>query len=51
MTTKEAITLFGSARALALALGVSTQAVYKWGETVPAHRQEEIKALAPKARQ
>lgn len=48
MTTKEAINRCGGARALALALGISTQAVYKWGETVPEHRREEVRRLAEK---
>lgn len=35
MTTQQAIEHYGSVRALAQALGISTQAVYAWGDTPP----------------
>ena len=35
MKKKDAIDYFGSARALAEALGISRQAVYQWPDTVP----------------
>lgn len=35
MTTRQAIEHFGSVRALAQALGITTQAVYAWGDTPP----------------
>jgi len=50
MTTKEAIDAFGGVRELAAALGVTTQAVYKWGGIVPELRRYQIEeALAQKA--
>lgn len=42
MNTKQAIKYFGSVRALAQALGVSTQAVYAWGDTPPKRVQYEL---------
>jgi DNA-binding transcriptional regulator YdaS (Cro superfamily) len=42
MKTKDAIAVFGSRRKLADALGVSTQAIYQWGEFVPKLRAYEI---------
>lgn len=45
MTTKQAIEFFGGARALAAALGVSTQSIYQWGERPPRQRQCEIQVL------
>jgi len=50
MTTQEAIDAFGSRRKLAEALGISPQAVWKWGDTVPELRMYQIKAkLAERA--
>lgn len=45
MKTKEAILHFGSARALAEALGISTQAVHGWGDDVPELRGYQIQIL------
>lgn len=42
MTTKEAVDYYGSVRALAQALGVSTQLIYQWGERPPIGRQYEL---------
>lgn len=42
MTKTEAISYFGSIRKLAEALGLSTQAVAAWGETIPKLREYEI---------
>lgn len=42
MQTKDAIAVFGSRRKMADALGISTQATYQWGETVPKLRAYEI---------
>jgi transcriptional repressor of cell division inhibition gene dicB len=45
MTKNEAIRKFGGARALAEALGISTQAVGQWGQEVPPLRQYQIMEL------
>ena len=45
MKTAEAIKHFGSIRKLAEALGLSVQAVYRWGEDVPPLRVYQIKDL------
>ena len=45
MKTQEAISHFGSVRKLAEALGLSVQAIYAWGENVPALRAYELKDL------
>ena len=45
MKTTEAINEFGSVRKLALALGVSVQAIYKWGDAVPPLRAYQIREL------
>lgn len=42
MTVEAAIKVFGSRRKMAQALGVSTQAIYQWGEYVPKLRAYEI---------
>jgi DNA-binding transcriptional regulator YdaS (Cro superfamily) len=42
MTVDAAIKVFGSRRKLADALGISTQAIYQWGEYVPKLRAYEI---------
>jgi hypothetical protein len=46
MKTEEAVKIFGSVRQLADAIGISEQAVYKWGENVPELRRYQIEALA-----
>jgi len=48
MKTSDAISKFGSVRALAEALGVSVQAVYRWPEIVPKLRQYEIAEILSK---
>lgn len=45
MKTQEAIDLFGGCKALADALGIWPQAVYKWGENVPELRRYQIKDI------
>lgn len=45
MKTKDAIQHFGSVKALASALNISKQAVYKWGEFVDPLRQFQIEVL------
>ena len=45
MKVEEAITQFGSVAALATALGISVQAVYQWGDTVPPLRVYQIREL------
>jgi transcriptional repressor of cell division inhibition gene dicB len=45
MTKEEAIRAFGTARALAEAIGVTEQAVSKWGDVVPELRVFQIKAI------
>lgn len=45
MTKQEAIRIFGGTRALAEALGISTQAVGRWGEEIPPFRQYQIREL------
>lgn len=45
MTKDEAIALFGSSAEMARALGVTPQAVSKWGEELPALRVYQIKEL------
>lgn len=46
MNTKDAISHFGSSvKALAHALGITREAVYQWGETVPPLRAYQIREL------
>lgn len=45
MKISDAILAFGSLTALAKALGISVQAVYQWGDTVPPLRVYQIKEL------
>lgn len=45
MTKDEAIKTFGGTRALAEALGISTQAVGRWGQEIPPFRQYQIREL------
>jgi len=45
MKKQEAIRIFGGTRALAEALGISTQAVGRWSEEMPPFRQYQIKEL------
>lgn len=45
MKTAEVLKHFGGVRQAAEALGISTQAVYSWGEEVPAMRQPHIQVI------
>ncbi len=45
MSKDEAIDAFGSAQALANALGITVQAVSQWGEDVPELRVFQIKCI------
>ena len=47
MDTKAAIELAGGIRQLAEMLGLSTQAVYAWGDTVPKLRMYELRDMRP----
>ncbi len=49
MKTAEVIEFFGGARQTAEALGVSTQAIYSWGDEVPKSRQGHVE-LASKGK-
>jgi hypothetical protein len=49
MKTSAVIEFFGGARQAAEALGVSTQAIYAWGEDVPKSRQAHVE-LASKGK-
>lgn len=45
MTKKDAIEAFGSAKAVADALGISEGAVSQWGQAIPYLRQCQIKVI------
>jgi len=45
MTKKEAIEAFGSAKALADALGITEAAVSQWGEILPELRVFQIRCI------
>jgi len=45
MKTAEAIEHFGSRQKLADALGVSREATYVWGDTVPLLRQYQLQVI------
>ena len=45
MTKQEAVTHFGSVAKLAEALGITTQAIYDWPETVPQLRQFQLERI------
>ena len=47
MTKKQLLKLAGGARAVALILGISTQAVAKWGRKVPDKRIAQLQAAHP----
>jgi hypothetical protein len=49
MKTKAVIEYFGGVRQAAEALNLSTQAIYGWGEEVPAPRQAHVQ-LATKGK-
>lgn len=42
MKTDHAIRFFGSRRKMAEALGITTQAIYQWGDEIPRLRSYEI---------
>ena len=46
MKTQQAIDTFGSIAKLARALGISTAAIYQWGEDVPPLRAYQIREIA-----
>jgi len=48
MDTLKAIKLAGGVRPLALLLGVTTQAVYAWGDRMPPLQVYRLKDLKPK---
>ena len=45
MKTLDAIDHYGSAQALANALGIARQAIYQWGDEVPVGRAYQIQVL------
>jgi DNA invertase Pin-like site-specific DNA recombinase len=45
MKTTEALKIFGSVRGIAKALGISVQAVHRWGDSVPHLRAYQIRDL------
>jgi DNA-binding transcriptional regulator YdaS (Cro superfamily) len=45
MDKKQAIEAFGSAKALADALGITESAVSQWGNEIPELRQYQIRAI------
>ena len=45
MTTKEVIQHFGSLGKVGAALGISAQAVFKWGEQPPLLRQFQLQVV------
>lgn len=45
MTTKEIVEHFGSVLKAARALGLSTQAIYQWGERPPMSQQYRVQVL------
>lgn len=47
MKTSAAVKLVGSLRELAQALGLSTQAIYKWKGEVPKEREEQLRKERP----
>jgi len=51
MTKKEAIEAFGSAKALADALGITEAAVSQWGETIPELRVYQIRCILAERQQ
>ncbi len=47
MTKKQLLKLAGGIRGAALLLGISTQAIAKWGDKVPPLRIMQLHALRP----
>lgn len=45
MKTQDVIDHFGGIRQAAAAMEITTQAIYRWGEEVPAMRQPHIQIL------
>lgn len=46
MTTQQAVDYYGSVRSLAQALGITTQAVYAWGDAPPMSVQYALQVKA-----
>jgi len=51
MTKKEAVEAFGSAKALADALGITEAAVSQWGEIIPELRVYQIRCILAERQQ
>lgn len=47
MTKTEAIQKAGSAYKLAQVLGLTRQAISKWGDTVPVFREQHLREIRP----
>lgn len=45
MKTDDAIKAFGTPKELAAALGITREAIYQWGDTVPELRAYQIREL------
>lgn len=45
MKTTEALKIFGGVPEIAKALGISVQAVYRWGDSVPRLRAYQIRDI------
>lgn len=45
MKTKDVVEFLGGVRKAAEALGISTQAIYNWGEEVPPMRQAHVQLV------
>ena len=45
MTVQEAVTIFGTKKAIAEVLGIHPQAVYQWGVDIPPLRTYQLKEI------
>lgn len=45
MKTADVVSHFGGVRQAADALGISTQAIYRWGDEVPLMRQAHVQVM------
>lgn len=45
MKKQDVIELFGSPRDVAAALGISVQAVHRWGDTIPPLRAYQVREI------